>query len=88
MKITRRQLRRLVRETLSESYPTYGLKIGDKEEHADDDMGIGRVVAKGPKTGPYINQMVLVMWERHGTQRHHPGSLRKWEYSPGYSPGW
>jgi|TARA_Y100000310_G_scaffold192426_1_gene192386 hypothetical protein len=74
MKITKRQLRRVIREAiLAETLPTFGLRTGDLVRHKDEpDLGVGRVVAKSNKR----DRTVLVKWDA-GQQRHDPASLVK-----------
>ena len=75
MKITRPQLRRIIKEELlSETAPTFGLRNGDSLRHKDEpELGAGKVVAKGSKR----DRVVLVKWEAGFTRRHDPSSLVK-----------
>jgi hypothetical protein len=75
MKITRRQLRRIIREEImTETSPTFGLRNGDSVRHKDEpERGLGKVVAKGSTR----DRVVLVKWEDGHTQRHDPSSLVK-----------
>jgi len=75
MKITKRQLRRIIKEEiLSETSPTFGLRNGDPVRHKDEpELGVGKVVAKGSSR----DRVVLVKWEDGHTQRHDPSTLVK-----------
>jgi hypothetical protein len=77
MKITEKRLRQVIKEELAkltEARPTFDLLPGDSVRHLDEpEFGIGRVVAKGSKRG----EVVVVVWPRRGTRRHHPSSLRR-----------
>ena len=75
MRITKRQLRRIIREELmTETLPTFGLRTGDSVQHRDEpERGIGRVVAKGSSR----DRMILVLWDNGTQQRHDPSSLVK-----------
>jgi len=74
MKITKRQLRKVIRDRiLSESPPTFNLRVGDTVRHKDDDhLGTGRIVAKSNKR----DRTILVRWDS-GTLRHDPSALIK-----------
>jgi|LWDU01.1.fsa_nt_gi hypothetical protein len=75
MKITKRQLRRIIREEImAETIPTFGLRSGDSVRHKDEpELGVGRVVAKSHKR----DRVILVKWEAGFTRRHDPSSLTK-----------
>ena len=75
MKITKRQLRRIIREEImTETRPTFGLRSGDAVRHKDEpELGVGKVVAKGSKR----DRVVLVKWEAGFTRRHDPSALVK-----------
>jgi hypothetical protein len=75
MRITKRQLRRIIREAmLSETAPTFGLRSGDSVRHKDEpELGVGKVVAKGSSR----DRVVLVKWEAGFTRRHDPSALVK-----------
>ena len=78
MKITKRQLRRIIQEELTflvETRPTFGLRSVDYVRHEDwPELGLGRVVAKMDKR----DQVVLVKWETaKAPQRHMAYSLIK-----------
>ena len=79
MKITKRQLRRIIKEELMvETAPTFNLRSGDSVRHkGEPELGLGRVVAKGSKR----DRVVLVKWEAGFTRRHDPSSLIKEEMS-------
>jgi hypothetical protein len=75
LKITKRQLRRIIKEELMmETAPTFGLRNGDAVRHKDEpELGAGKVVAKGSKR----DRVVLVKWEVGFTRRHDPSALVK-----------
>lgn len=75
MRITRRQIRTLIRETmLLETLPTFSLRSGDTVRHKDEpELGVGKVVAKGSK----LDRVVLVKWKAGFTRRHDPSVLQK-----------
>ena len=75
MKITKRQLRRIIKEELmAETAPTFNLRSGDSVRHKDEPgLGVGKVVAKGSTR----DRVVLVKWETGFTRRHDPSALVK-----------
>ena len=75
MKITKRRLRRIIKEVImTETAPTFNLRSGDSVRHRDEpELGVGRVVAKGSKR----DRVILVKWEAGFTRRHDPSSLIK-----------
>lgn len=75
MKITKRHLKRIIRETLmTETAPTFNLRSGDSVRHRDEpELGIGRVVAKGSQR----DRVILVKWPAGFTRRHETSSLIK-----------
>jgi len=75
MKITKRQLRRIIKEELmTETSPTFGLRSGDSVRHKDEpELGVGIVVAKGSTR----DRVVLVKWEAGFTRQHEPSVLVK-----------
>ncbi len=76
MKITKHQLRKIIREELfSESRPTFNITVGDIVRHKDDaHLGVGRVVAKSNKR----DRQISVRWDS-GMRRHDPSALIKEE---------
>jgi hypothetical protein len=78
VKITKRQLRKFVKETVGsriiETSPTFGMRPGDAVRHKDDhELGTGLVVAKGSKR----DRTVLVKWAAGFTRSHDPAMLIK-----------
>jgi len=70
MKITKRQLRNLIRESL----PTFNLRVGDVVRHRHDNyMGVGTIVAKGSTR----DRQILVRWDSGTTRKHDPDVLVK-----------
>jgi hypothetical protein len=78
MRITRRQLRMLIREEIqrgfNESRYTGGVRVGDAVWLKDDpDRGEGRV--RGKYKHPEIGHVISVQWESGGSSLHIPSAI-------------